>query len=447
MGRIFAFLVKLVFTLVLWALAALGAAGLLAAGFVAMVITYMEPERNADYSQGLRQLYSSFDLGDAASDDCETIIRDVNIAADANISEAIFVQLVLDAQGRCGDWPEIDPGALSWYRHDDPHYPSDWQSRFGNAIDRIIREELGLRGDREYWQQRYDVARRCEVKTGWVNRDLIRYRDAHPDMTAADSRRFFYTYWYECGRDLVELARYGLASDHIPVRENANGLMNAAARLYDPDALYWDQVEFWQLDPGFFSEFYFGESEELEPPIPPYCTEDLERREFYRALTGLGHDESTRYWLGQGVPVPDDGLPACQDPVSVYFTQDNVEDIIPWRGSYDTPFWYAVHAIRTGDETATAHLPAIEADIGAECIAMARIIAGHVASVLPGPPQDIPVARQMINQSLSCQPADMREAAAYPDGVYAPVETLLFPSFEPRFVPVQAEDPTPAPLN
>ncbi|MEE2565612.1 hypothetical protein [Hyphobacterium marinum] len=440
MGRIFAFLVRLVFTLVLWALAALGAAGLLAAGFVAMVIPYMEPGRNADYSRGWQQLYASFDLDDATSGDCDAIIRDVNIAADANISEAIFVQLVLDAQGRCGDWPEIDPGGLIWYRHDDPQYRRDWDSRFSDAFTRFIREELGLWGDRDYWRRRYNLARRCEVKTGWVNRDLIRYRDAHPNMTAEDSRQFFYTYWFECRRDLVELARYGLASDDIPVRENANGLMNAAARLYDPDALYWDQVEFWQLDPDFFSEFYFGESEEVEPPFPPYCTEDLERRELYRALTGLGHDASTRHWLGQGGPGPDVGLPACQDPVSAYFTQDNVEDITNWRGGYDTPFWYAVHAIRTGDEAATAHLPAIEAEIGAECIAMARIIAGHVASVLPGPPQDIPVARQMIAQSLACQPDDMRDAAAYPDGVYAPVETLLFPSFEPRFVPVRAED-------
>lgn len=438
MGRVALFIGGLVVKLSIWLIATVSFLVFLVVGYLLAVFLYIDDSDETFFRLAESELLKELD---DPSTDCSTLIRDINIAADANLPRALLVMESYDQERRCGDWPDLGPDTLNWARRSQEFQRNGLEMQMRESHTRLAREVLGSAGSREYWRRHHSLTMRCELNPYWVNRELIEERLANPDLTARDSRQIFYEFWYQCGVDLVELANYGLAMDHYTVRASANWLMNTAKRTNNADAIWWDQIEFWELEPDFFGDaFVLLETQTVPTPDPPVCVDDPERREFYRFMAGLGHEEATWHWLAQGIPVPDQGLPACLDAVNHYFDRDWFGEPVAWRGGYDTPFWHAVHAIRTGDDMAQAHMQAIEADIGSDCMAMARILAGHLENVLPGPPQDIPAARQMIAESIVCQPEGMRDPAVYPGAVYEPVETLAFSSIEPRFVPTPVSE-------
>tara|TARA_R110002073_G_scaffold71508_3_gene175566 strand:+ start:4143 stop:5453 length:1311 start_codon:yes stop_codon:yes gene_type:complete len=431
MGQIAAFLVKLVFTLMLWALAAVGAVTLLAAGYVALLLPYTNDDPRRAHDLGVQWLNDSHIVRQPDPTRCAEYVRNLNIMADANLPEAYAVIENFDYRQVCGDWPNLEPGhAFGLSLERGTLYPEFLEQLYW-ANNRFGREVLGRAGNRQFWRSYYVLADACTNDVPWsVDGDLLDRGKSEPEFSARNSREYVARRNFECGNTLVELAATAFELDHSRIRTSGHWMMQAATRYNDPDAIWWIEFVYPTIDPDYFGEFGPLLEEAVEPILG--CQDDSQRRQMLRELTGLGQQDASHLYLAIGIPEADSGPAACND--------SNWPALpTPWRGGYDTPFWYAVHAIRTGNEDAARHLPAIETDMGRECMAMARILAGEIGAVLPGPPQDSPAARQMIAESIACQPDDMREASAYPDGVYEPVETLLFPSFEPRFVPVPIE--------
>jgi hypothetical protein len=436
MGRVALFIGGLVSRLLLWLLAAIGALGLLVAGYLALLWPYVDYSHENARDAARWELRDETMTGEFASNDCDAITRDLNIALDANLIEHFLYLIALDDQQRCGDWPDIDVEQAVSMNIFRTRYELGVSEKWGRAQTRFFREVLGLSGNRQYWRRHHEIMLRCENwEPGWVNYELIDRRLQNPDLTARQSRQFTYEFWYQCGRELFGLSQRAFDSDHVRIRASGHWLVTIASWNNNADAIWWREFQFSELPPERQAQLgTVLEEERTRPANSPPCVGDANRRQMLREITGLGHGEASARWLALGLPMSDGNVPACPD--SVWFGQET----LAWRGGYDTPFWYAVHGIRTGDDMAQAHMPAIEADIGADCMAMARILAGHLENVLPGPPQDIPAARQMIAESIICQPEGMRDPAVYPGGVYEPVETLAFPSFEPRFVPTPVSE-------
>jgi len=431
MGRVEKPAVRLMTRAAVWMSAVI--LGLMACitGIVSVIWSFDHHKDEVAQQRGMNWIHSVVDTNDLNEDQCNEYIRVLNITAAAGVYDAYAIMARLDVLGVCGDWPDVgDINELEQTLQHRRFLTVD--ERFNEAHRRFMREIVGSEGSRRFWQRYYSSAYPCRRIYLWqVDGELIDQAHRDPGFSVRDAHRYWFERNHDCGRRLVEHANRALSYEHGVIRSTGAGMMHDARWRNNSNSIWWKEF----VLPGINDSFWGGHYLHLleDAPINLECQSDSERRQQFRELAGLGHDEATTHWLEMGVPRPDDGEVFCPD--SSWFDKP-----VAWRGGYDTPFWYAVHAIRTGDDMAQAHMPAIEADIGSDCMAMARILAGHLENVLPGPPQDIPAARQMIAESITCQPEGMREPALYPDGFYEPVETLAFPTFEPRFVPTPVSE-------
>ena len=256
---------------------------------------------------------------------------------------------------------------------------------------------------------------------------------------------------YECGQQLEALGRTYLDHPDVIMRSNAAWLIRRAGWGYNPDARWWSEFVFPTLDLEYFGHY---ENEPTPYRFSGPCSAlmrnstDADRYgQSLREMAAMGQVEATGRWLSSGLFGPDQEFWSCvAEDIPDFFRHSQA-----WNGGYDTPFWYAVHAIRTEHEAGLGHLPEITADIGEDCMVLAEEIAEGLRPIVPGPPVDDPQLRQLILSSIVCQPAGLRDPAEYWNGDYAerhrgeylpPEAVYILPSFEPIFRRVDDQNET-----
>ena len=375
---------------------------------------YPDHARAMEYAES--DAYRVIDPGVATLPDCVTSLEHLNALAEMRAPAAFIAAEELNRSGRCGvvEGGNIARGlSMSLYSR---------AMNFEERSTRFINEKFhwtGLTEGQQYFWRGYPETRECFSDeefdlSGWRawQDENNGYRDIRMSRMQRD---------YECGQQREALGRTYL--DH-------------------PDARWWSEFVFPTLDLEYFGHY---ENEPTPYRFSSPCsalmrnpTEQDRYGQSLREMASIGQAEATDRWLSSGLFEPDREFWSCvAEDIPHFFRHSQA-----WNGGYDTPFWYAVHAIRTQHEAGLGHLPEITADIGEDCMVLAEDIAEGLRPIIPGPPVDDPQLRQLIVSSIACQPEGLRDPTEYwnenyhglnTTGYLPPEAVFILPSFEPIF--------------
>lgn len=444
---IIAFLFRAALRLTVWVLALVGA--LVVAGGLLWVFVIWPGVESAypDHARAMQYAESEVNriLGSAepGPPDCDTSLDRLNALAEMRTPAAFIAAEELNRTRRCGG---IEGGdvlrGLSMISYAPPLTFGERTSGYFNEL--VHWSGLSYRSD--FFWYGHPETRECFSEevfdlSGWQawRSDNADYREIRMAQIQKS---------YQCGQILSALGHDYLNDSDIQIRANAAWLISRAGSYHNPDARWWYEFVFPTLDQERFGYF----AEEAEPyRFSGPCSELMrnptdadQNGRSLREMAAMGQAEATELWLSYGPFETDEPFRSCMEEEY----PDLFRHSQAWNGGYDTPFWYAVHAIRTEHEAGLSSLPEIEADIGADCIGLAGEIAVGLRPIIPGPPVDDPELRTLILSSLTCQPDGLRDPAEYwnehysmPDSAgYLPPEAVyVLPSFEPIFRRVEAD--------
>lgn len=441
---IIAFLFRMVLRLAVWVLALVGAVVVIGGSLWTFLIwpgvERAYPDMASQVMRANGEAYAVTELVTSGALDCDAALESLNSLAALSSGQAHLTVLLLDEWNTCGPIAGTNLGdALLYSRMNQRDIPT-FDMRLSDYRLRLIRLS-GLEGQARFWRDYYAIAECTEYNLyhfDWPN--WQRYQAG--GWTYRDIRSDQYQRSYMCGQLLETLARQYLDDPIMDNRERAVWLMADAGRFSNPDALWWYEFVFPTLDQEHFG-YFVDEAEPYRFSGP--CSElmrnatDADRNgQALREMAAMGQAEATELWLSYGPFETDEPFRTC--------TEEEYPDLFrhsqAWNGGYDTPFWYAVHAIRIQHETGLSHLLEIEAEIGTDCVALAREIAMGLRAILPGPPVDDPQLRQLVLSSIRCQPEDLRNPPEYWNehyttwdraGYLPPEAVYTLPSFEPIF--------------
>jgi hypothetical protein len=442
---VLAFLFRMVLRLTVWVLALVGAlvviGGLLWTFVIWPGVERAYPDMASQVMRANGEAYAVTELVTSGALDCDAALENLNSLAALSSGQAHLTALLLDELNNCGPIAGTNLDSAFMYRSMNQRDIPTFDMRLSDYRLRLIRLS-GLEGQARFWRDYYAIAECTEYN--YYHFDLPNWESYQQgDWTYRDIRLAQYQRSYVCSQQLETLARQYLDDPILDNREHAVWLMTDAARFSNSDARWWHEFVFPTLDQTYFgnlTEITF-ETYRFSGPCSSLMRNPTDgdlHGQSLREMAAMGQADATDQWLSYGPFEIDEPFRSC--------TEDEYPDLFrhsqAWNGGYDTPFWYAVHAIRIQHETGLSHLLAIEAEIGADCLALAREIAMGLRAILPGPPVDDPQLRQLILSSIRCQPEGLRDPAEYwnehyslPDSAgYLPPEAVYaLPSFEPIF--------------
>lgn len=425
---IFAFLFRMVLRLMLWAFALVGAL-IMTGALVWLDVRRVYPDTSGPIQILNRQAESSRQRL-AYGTSCEDVIADLNRYAALGSGSAYIAAAALDESGECG---RIDGGNAEigmFLQHENVAQHNSVSERLMRYRNRFL-YSTGFFGDHSFWQQRDEL---------YVCRNLLGSPPVHAVFENAAYRALSYhqirerqsDFYQNCTQQLFELGREHIDDSNRNIRQQAASAIQSAAWQGHADAQWW----MLRIIPMMNAEHIgFIEIEELGMAIDPECAaigDHYNDIEVVRDLAARGQADAIGEWMQRGPMTAADEFAVCMFGVSGIASQY-------WRGGYDTPFWYAVHAIRTEHKVGAARLPEMEAQIGDECLDLARTIGEGLRDYLAAPSADVSELRQQILASVQCQPEELRSESSYNDGMdhgpegYWPPELQNLPDFEPIF--------------
>ena len=437
---IIAFLFRMILRMTVWTFALVGLGLLISTIVIWQEVRRVYPDTRSLITDLNADVFYSLESLEYDGVSCDDLVANLNRYAALGSGTAYIAALALDEAGDCGD---IDGGDAEFgllMNQVSSRETPDVADRLDYYRSRLLHLS-GVTGDTRFWRLYHDLDQ-CQL----LERPPFIFE---PDRSRLDDFTSFRDvqlargeFRNSCAGRLYELGLEYIESNDEHVRNRALGAIIQAERFGSADARWWSS----NVAPTLNFEFYDFHVDLVSEPIYPQCS-NVGRQNSYtgdaeaiydRSLIARGQSDATDLWLTTGSPLGDHDFWDCVEESEGRHGANSDR----WRGGYDTPFWYAVHAIRTQHEAGLNHLSEIETDIGEACTELAVEIADGLRPIMPGPPVDDPELRQLILSSLTCQPEGLRDPAEYWNndysdrlrGQYLPPEVMyMLPSFEPPF--------------
>ncbi len=423
-----AFLFRMALRLALWLAALTGVLAILGV-FLWFDMNRVYPDETR-YLAAINQEASSVLYSPDGELDCDAVISALNRYAALGSGDALIAAAHLNDSGECG---EIEGGdARMGMTINDFQLTEDgglWE-RAMRYRNRLI-YSTGLFGDRRFWLRRLALVR-CE--------NLYAAPPLHEVFEDGTVWSLGYTeivqrailYRYQCNQDFYQLGLEYINDPDPEIRRMAGSILQIAAWQGNANARWWRL----RVLPTFDAESIgYIEFESAGMDIPPECEavgDPYGDGDIVRDIAAYGQPDAIDEWMQRGPLQEPDAYGVCMMEGPGAASQE-------WRGGYDTPFWYAVTAVRSQNGTGLARLEDIGALIGPECQGRAQQLGealGEISLPVLEPRPDI---REMIIDSIDCQPEGLRSETDYHTGLadeaigYFPPELALFPTFEPPF--------------
>ena len=426
---IIAFLFRMMLRLTVWALALVGALGVIGV-LVWQDMRQIYPDESVRIETLNRQAASALQFLEFGGE-CDDVIADLNRYAAFGSGSAYIAAASLNHSGDCGSISGADIQAGMVINEFGGRNFQDLRSRLRRYRNRLLHLS-GATGDTRFWRRYHDLdhcqQNRLSSFIFGVTQDGWDEEATYGEILFAQEELQYF-----CAKSLYELGIEFVDAENENVQITAFSLIRDASILNFPDANWW----LLRINP--YRENAVGSFGHRSMPLRSdgwrVCLLAHEyTRPLLRFFAGAGQEDAANEWMERRIPSADTAALNClrevDDPTTNFESHG-------WRGGYDTPFWYAVHAIRTADEGAQNYLPEIEAQIGPECVMTARTIGEGLRPLLPGPPVDNPDLRQLVLDSINCQPDALRDSAEYYDydrdqgGFYSPPELAVLPDYTP----------------
>lgn len=425
---ILAFLFRMILRLGLWLMALVGVLVIVGV-FLWFDMNRVYPDETV-YLDAINQEAASTLYPNGGDPDCDAILDALNRYAALGAGDAFIAAAHLNDSELCGAIAGGDAGLGMTLR--------DFRLREeGGLWDRLMRYRnrliysTGQFGDRRFWSRRQELERCLSI---------FAYPSLHQEFEDGTIWSLSYTeivqlrvrFRHQCNQDLYGLGLEFIDDSNADIRRMAGSILQSAAWQSNADARWWRLRVLPTLDA---ERIGYIEFENAGMEIPPECEaigDIYGDGDQIREIAAYGQPDAIDEWMQRGPMQEPDAYGVCM-------MDGRGSASHRWRGGYDTPFWYAVTAVRSQNETGLLRLEEIGTLIGPDCLSRAQQLGGALGEISLPVLEPRPDIRGMILDSLECQPEGLRSETAYNTGFdedefgYLPPELALFPTFEPVF--------------